>query len=210
LQKDWKERLQIIAQTDAKIYMFASANLLNKDTVNELRRNGVYMVCLGLEDIWSTYAKNQKLDEACGLLSDCGIYKHLCFIVNPLKIVGKEKGKQFYGELLKRFTELRAEMVGGNFLMPFRGTKLWDEYYYLVSEKDYKEYDSKSAFLIKNEVVRKKMEYFMFWYQWEYFTGDFYNNNIRKFAVNDTLFLRFKELYAKFVPEHERLWNVRA
>ena len=209
LQRDWRERLQVIAQMKAKIYLFASANLLNEEMVKEFRRNGVYMVCLGLEDIWSNYTKNNKLDEACKMLENACIYKYLSFIVNPLKIVGQDKGKQFYADLLRRFESLKAEMVCGNFLMPFRGTKLWDEYYHLVSEKDYKSYDSKSAFLIKNEVVRKKMEYFMFWHQWQYFTSDFYNDNLRKFAVNDTLFLRFKELYDRFVPEHERLWNVR-
>ena len=38
-----------------------------------------------------------------------------------------------------------------------------------VDESDYKDYDSKSAFLIKNKVVRKKMEFFMFYYQWLYY-----------------------------------------
>lgn len=210
LQKDWRERLTIINQTGAKIYLFASANLLNEDNIRFMRDHGVYMVCLGLEDITVDYQKNRTLDDVCKLLKEYGIYIYLSFIVNPLKIIGKEKGKEFYTKLMGRFKELAPEMVCGNFLMPFRGTKIWDEYYAFVSEDDYKYFNSKSAFLVKNEVVRTKMEFFMFWYQWQYYTSDFYNQNIRTFAVHDTLHNRFLELYDEFIPKYKRLWNVRA
>ena len=33
LQKDWKEKLKIIKETGAKIYLFASANLLTEENV---------------------------------------------------------------------------------------------------------------------------------------------------------------------------------
>lgn len=209
LQKDWKERLQIINQLGAKIYLFASANLLNEENIKFLKENGVYMVCLGLEDIWNEYNKNKTLGDVCDLLSKYGIYKYLSFIVNPLKIVGREQGKKYYEDLLNVFYNLKPEMVCGNFLMPFRGTKLWDEYYHLVSQDDYKNYTSKSAFLIKNEVVREKMEFFMFWFQWVYYNSDFYRDNIRKFDTGDTLHLRFLELYKEFIPKYERIWDVR-
>jgi len=213
LQKDWKERLSIINRTGARIYLFASANLLNEDMVKYFKENNVYMVCLGLEDITVDYSKNKKLSEAVKLLKKYGIFTYLSFIVNPLKIIGKEKGIDFYRRLIDRFQELQPEMVCGNFLMPFRGTKLWDEYYAFVSPEDYKDYDSKSAFLVKNPVVRKKMEFFMFYYQYLYYTSSFYNENVRKFkndGKEDTLYLRFEELKEKFVPIYERIWNVRA
>ena len=111
---------------------------------------------------------------------------------------------------MTRFYELAPEMVCGNFLMPFRGTKLWDEYYYLVSPEDYKYYNSKSAFLIRNPVVRQKMEFFMFYYQWLYYTSEFYNKNVRQFDIEDTLNLRFLELHKEFIPKYERLWYERA
>ena len=139
---------------------------------------------------------------------DSGVF-YFYKIVNPLKIIGQEAGKKFYDGLMTRFHELAPEMVCGNFLMPFRGTKIWDEYYPFVSREDYKHYDSKTAFLIRNQVVREKMHFFMFWNQWLYYTSDFYAKNVRKFVIHDTLHLRFMELYNQLRPEYERIWDVR-
>lgn len=198
LQKDWKERLLAIKEMGAKIYLFASANLLDTDTVSFMKENGVYMICLGLEDITSFYAKNKKLDEACNLLHENDIMTYLSFIVNPLKVHTQEESDAFYSKLLDRFIELRPEMVCGNFLMPFRGTKIWDSYKHLVEEKDYDFYNSKSAFLEKDAVNRQRMEYEMFYYQNLYYNSEFYQENIRKFDVFDTLHLRFLELEEQF------------
>ena len=209
LQKDWEARLEIIAETGAKIYLFASANLITEDVVRSMAASNVYMVCLGLEDITVSYGKNNHLDEACALLKKYGIYVYLSFIVNPLKIIGREKGEKFYNDLLKRFDDLKPEMVCGNFLMPFKGTKLWDEYYWLVSEDDYKEYDSKSAFVIKNKILRKKMEYFMFHYQMKYYRSPVYRR-LREFECGDMLHLRFQELERKFNAVYDAIWDKRA
>lgn len=38
----------------------------------------------------------------------------------------------------------------------------------------------------------------MFKFQWDYYNSDFYNNNVRKFATGDTLYLRFLELKKQF------------
>jgi len=209
LQPDWKDRLALINKTGAKIYLFASANLLNKDSIEFMASQDVYMICLGLEDISKSYEKNRNLGKVAGLLKKNGIYTYLSFIVDPLKIIGREEGKGFYNKLMKRFYELAPEMVCGNFLMPFRGTKIWDQYYAFVGREDYKHYDSKTAFLIKNSVVREKMHFFMFWHQWLYYNSDFYNQKVRKFAVHDTLHKRFIELYNQFRPWYERLWDVR-
>lgn len=198
LQKDWPERLQVIKELGAKIYLFASANLLDEKTVSIMKNNNVYMVCLGLEDITVDYKKNKKLDEACELLHNNDIMVYLSFIVNPLKIKTQEESNEFYSKLLKRFKELQPEMICGNFLMPFRGTKIWDEYKDLVDEEDYNSYNSKSAFLEKDKENRKRMEYEMFYYQWLYYTSDFYKENIRTFQVEDTLHLRFLELKEQF------------
>ncbi len=198
LQRDWKERLQAIKEMGAKIYLFASANLLNEDTVKFMKENNVYMVCLGLEDITVDYDKNKTLDEACHLLHDNDIMVYLSFIVNPLKIRTQEESNEFYSRLLDRFIELRPEMVCGNFLMPFRGTKIWDDYKDLVSEEDYNHYNSKSAFLEKDKENRLRMEYEIFYYQWLYYTSDFYQENVRVFHTEDTLNLRFLELKEQF------------
>ena len=212
LQKDWQERLQILhaALPDTKIYLFASANTITEKAAAFMKDHGVYMICLGLEDPTKVYTKNNHLDNAVKLLKACGIYVYLSFIVNPLEIIGKQKGEEFYSILTSRFEELAPEMVCGNFLMPFRGTGLWDEYYAFVSRSDYKYYDSKTPFLVRNEVLQEKMKFFMFWYQWKYYTSDFYQKNVRKFDVSDTLHLRFVELKDEFESRYLRYWNVRA
>ena len=156
------------------------------------------MICLGLEDITVEYGKNKRLDEVCELLHKYGIYVYLSFIVNPVKINTDEKAESFYQRLLERFYKLRPEMVCGNFLMPFRGTKLWEEYKDLVTKEDFQYYNSKSAFLEKDMKRRKKDEFDMFYYQWVYYTSDIYNEHVRKFDIYDTLHLRFLELKEEF------------
>ena len=210
LQSDWKQRLETISSIipQAKIYLFASSNLLNEENIIFMKKNNVYLICLGLEDVTVSYGKNMLLDLTCSLLKKHGIYIYLSFIVNPLKIVGKENGINFFEKLMDRLYQLGPEMICGNFLMPFRGTKIWDEYYQYVSPEDYKYYDSKSAFLVRNPILRKKMEYFMFRYQWIYFNSEFYNK-IRNFNCGDTLNKRFIELYSKFDKIYKSIYNQR-
>jgi hypothetical protein len=212
MQRDWRERLAVLhrALPETKLYMFASANTINsEERARVLAENGTYMVCLGLEDPTKEYAKNRHLDEVVARLKRFGIYTYLSFIVNPLEIVGREAGVEFYARLMARFNELGPEMVCGNFLMPFRGTALWDKYYQYISPEDYRYYDSKTPFLVRNPVTRDKIRFFMFWYQWLYYTSDWYRDNVRRFDIGDTLHLRFEELYAEFRPLYERLWDVR-
>lgn len=210
-QKDWQYRLNLIHFyfPSTKIYLFGSANTINENAIKFMAEHGVYMICLGLEDVTVKYNKNKKLDTVVETLKKYGIYTYLSFIVNPLKIVGREEGKAFYQLLLNRLFELKPEMVCGNFLMPFRGTKLWDNYYHLISPEDYVHYTSKEPFLIRNEILREKMKFFMFWYQWEYFTSNIYNNEVRTFACYDTLHRRFLELYKEFECKYRKLWNIR-
>lgn len=206
LQKDWKDKLKIINQLGAKIYLFASANLCTEETVKFMKENGVYMVCLGLEDITVEYKKNDKLQEVCDRMHKYGIYVYLSFIVNPLKVNTQENSKIFYERLEERVKSLKADMVCGNFLMPFRGTKIWNDYKDYVTEEDFKEYDSKSAFLEKDKIIRKEIEYKMFKFQLDYYHSDFYKNNCREFNNNDTLGLRFKELEEQF-SNYNSIWR---
>jgi len=208
MQRDYKEKLEVIKETGAKIYLFASANTLTDEVAEVFAKNNVYMVCLGLEDPTKDYIKNKTLYEATQRLKKKGIYVYLSFIVDPLKIVGAGKGKEFYDLLYKRFEELAPEMVCGNFLMPFPGTPLWDQFYHLVSKEDFKYYNSKTPFLIKNELVAMKMKYFMFDVQWKYYTSDTYKK-VRKFQTNDTLYERFLELRDEFEKMFEGIKHIR-
>lgn len=211
-QRDWKERLEIIhrALSETRLYLFASADTFKEDTAAIFARNGVYMVCLGLEDPTVEYAKNRKLDQVVGDLKKAGIMVYLSYIVDPLKVIGQEAARDFYSILMTRIRELAPEMICGNFLMPFPGTALWDKYYAHVSPEDYVHYDSKTPFLIRNPVVREKMKFFLFWYQWQYYASNFYRDNVRKFFTGDTLHLRFRELYDHFRVIGECYWDRRA
>lgn len=210
LQRDWRERLRLINGIGARIYLFASANrLTNEEDVKFFAQNGVYMVCLGLEDVTKSYQKNEKLEEVVRMLKRYGIYTYLSFIVNPLEIVGREEGAAYYQKLMDAFNTLGPEMVCGNFLMPFKGTPMYDQYYAHVSEADYAHYDSKTPFLVHNEKLREKMKFFLFWYQWLYFTSDFYNKNVRRFDQGDTLYERFVELERHFRARFPRYFDQR-
>jgi len=209
LQNDFEERLRIIARLDAKIYMFGSANTLTKKVMDKLKEYGVYMICIGLEDPTKTYAKNKTLDKVVAGLKDRGIYTYLSFIVNPLEVVGAVKATAFYKALKERVYHLMPEMICGNFLMPFPGTPIWDDYYHLISEDDFKEYDSKTPFLIKNRVVHDKMRYYMFKFQWDYFMSSKYDQQVRDFEVEDTLHLRFLELKRYFDEVYRSIAIVR-
>lgn len=210
LQRDWREKLAIISQLGAKIYLFASSNLCTEDNVKYMKDHGVYMVCLGLEDVMVDYAKNKELDRTCNLFHRYGIYVYLSFIVDPTKINSKAKSDAYYAKLLARFHELRPEMVCGNFLMPFRGTPIWEDYKHLITREDFKFYTSKSAFLEKDLNMRRWDEYNLFHYQWLYYTSDFYNHEIRQFATGDTLHLRFKELKHEFEESGNYQWQPEA
>ncbi len=212
MQRDWAERIEVLHKTmpSTKIYLFASANTLSSKVVETLAECGVYMVCLGLEDPTKEYGKNKYLDRAVKRLKHNGVMTYLSFIVDPLEVVGRERGEEFYAALRRRFVELEPEMVCGNFLMPFRGTGLWDRYYQHVAPEDYKLYNSKEPFLVRNPVLREKMKFWMFWHQWSYFKSDLYAKNVRKFETGDTLHLRFTELYERFRPQFERIYDVRA
>lgn len=203
LQSDWKEKLIEIESIGAKIYLFASANLCTPSNIEFMASHGVYMICLGLEDITENYTKNKTLDNAVKILHDYGVYVYLSFIVNPTKINTDEKSEEFYLRLMSRFNDLRPEMVCGNFLMPFKGTKLWDQYKDLVCEDDFDLYNSKSAFLEKDLSRRAKDEYDMYKIQLDYYTSSIYP---REFKVHDTLHERFIELSEKF-REYEEAYN---
>jgi radical SAM superfamily enzyme YgiQ (UPF0313 family) len=199
LQPDYKDKLEIIAdKTNAKVYLFASANMVTEEAAKTMAENNVYMVCLGLEDPTKSYGKNKRLNQSVEILKDHGIATYLSFIVDPLQMVGEGKAKEFYNLLYQKFEELKPEMVCGNFLMPFPGTPIWDKYYHLISNEDFEQYDSKTPFLIKNEIVAEKMKYYMFDVQWKYYNSDLYNNEVRQFDVGDTLNLRFTELKEQF------------
>lgn len=201
LQRDWKERLKIVNESmpNTKIYTFASANTLKEPTIKYMAEHNVYMVCLGLEEPTKNYIKNKKLDEVTAMLKRYGIMVYMSFIIDPLKTITEEDEKTLYSILEERIIELKPEMVCGNFLMPFPGTPLWDNYKEKVTPEMYKYYNSKIPFLVgDNKDILNRQKYQMYRFQWDYFNSEFYNKNIRTFRTGDTLDLRFRQLNCRF------------
>ena len=97
-------------------------------------------------------------------------------------------------------------MLCGNFLMPFKGTKIYENFKDYIKDEDYDLFNSKSAFLEKNLEIRKEIEYQMYKFQDDYFHSDFYAKNCRNFDENDTLGLRFKELKEEF-STYKSIWE---
>lgn len=207
LQRDWKEKLLEIEKVGAKIYLFASANLLTKPTVEFMKEHGVYMICLGLEDVLKDYGKNRDLDVVCQRLHEAGIYVYLSFIVDPIAMKEHRTEACYYQRLQERFVKLKPEMVCGNFLMPFRGTKLWEEYKRYITEEDFDEYNSKSAFLEKDPVKREHDEWMMFKVQKDYYYSTFYIEHVREFRIGDTLHNRFIDLWRDRFKKYEEANN---
>ncbi len=200
LHKDWKERLAIIKRTGAKLILFSSSNLLLKNnTIETLKKNNVYMVSIGIDNINSPTIKNKNIETAINKLKEYKIYAGLDFIVDSESIVTENARTEFYTRLLEVFKWLKPEMVSGTFLVPFKGTTLWNKYSSKVNENDYVFYNGKTAFLIKNNELREKIHFDMFWYQWLYFTSELYNTKVRHFFIEDTLHKKFMELYRYFV-----------
>lgn len=187
-QPDWNERLRLIGELGARLYLFASADTITLDIAKTLAKNGVYMVCLGLEDITQNYAKNKRLDEAVAALHACGVYVYLSYIVNPLVWT-----KQLYRKLYERIWSLLPEMISANFLLPFPRTAMWKKYGHLVPFEDYRLFDSKHAVLV-DKSERERHEFELFWYQWKYYTSKRYNAKVRKFDCGDTLWHKFDKL----------------
>ena len=101
---DWKERLAILKEIGAKIFLYASANTLDEEKIKYMKENGVYNVFMGLEDISKSYPKNAEMDTFCELLHKHGIHKMLSFIVGPLTLDTDEQITEYFTKLAKRLS----------------------------------------------------------------------------------------------------------
>ena len=200
---DFKERLSIIGETGAKIWLFSSANTLNEEKIKCLKENGVYMVLMGLEDITQSYSKNKNIDKVSGLLHENGIYPALTYIVDPLSLDTDGKISDYFGKLSQRFKDLKPALLYGYFLLPLRGTPMYEKYRHLILDSDFKNYDFSSAFLVRDPVQKEKLERAMIQCKSDYYTSDFYRENVREFECGDQLHLTFEREKSKWMQSKE-------
>jgi radical SAM superfamily enzyme YgiQ (UPF0313 family) len=202
-QKQWMSYLNIIRSKfeQSKLYFFSTSNELDKEKIQLLKENNTHIICLGLENPSLSYPKNQKLVEICNLLHEYNIYIYLSYIYDPLY----SDKNSYYSELEKILKILKPTMITANFLMPFPKTKIWSKYAHLINEKDYKYYNSKEPFIIRNNEINKELKYDLWKFQIDYYTSTIYKD-IRNFECGDTLHIRFQELDKQFNKGEHRVY----
>lgn len=192
--KDWKERLDILKRKTDKLYLFSSSDMLTKETVRELKNRKVWMVSLGLEDVTKEYTKNRNLDSAVRNLKNAGVYTDISFIINPAFRQGFVDG--ILDKLMERLKCYMPERICGNFLIPYPGTKVWNEYKFMLKYEDYPYMTGKYALLEPDYLIRNDLEEKLIQFQLDYFMSKEYNQ-VRNFECNDTLHNIFKSLQSK-------------
>jgi len=184
---DWKGRLKILNQTGAKIEIFAAVYTLNEEKIKFLKDNGVYLVYIGIEDLSKNYPKNNNVTEVYHLLKKYGIYTKTSLMTNPLLLDTESKETEEFNKISDKLRELKPEVVLLNCLMPFYGTVDWEKYKHIVTEEMMADYEFGKAALIKDPVRRKNFEHSMFKVVNDYYTSQFYKDNVRNFHCGDNL-----------------------
>lgn len=199
-RKQLKEVAQVYGKGDFDVlYSFGTATTLTDEKMKFLADNNWHSLNLGLEEINTTYRKNKDLAKAIELGKKYGIQINLSFIVNDHGKSLNESLKDYHA-LFKAFCDYKPAMVAANFMMPFPGTGIWDEYKHRVTEDDFIKYDSKTPIFAKEKLAdwHKHMAVAV---QLAYYHSDAYAEN-RNFHNGDNLNLRFNELEKQFGMEN--------
>ncbi|MDE2101343.1 MAG: radical SAM protein [Patescibacteria group bacterium] len=181
------------------LYSFGTATTLTDEKMKFLADNNWHSLNLGLEEINTTYRKNKDLARAIELGKKYGVKINFSFIVNDY---GKSLNESLrdYHALFQAFVDYKPAMVAANFMMPFPGTGIWDEYKHRVTEDDFVKFDSKTPIFSKEKLAdwHKHMAVAV---QLAYYHSDEYKE-VRDFHCGDNLDLRFRELEKQFGMEN--------
>jgi radical SAM superfamily enzyme YgiQ (UPF0313 family) len=191
---DWKERLELIKESTDKIYLFASADMVTKETVRILKKNRVWMVSMGMEDITMQYPKNRNLHNAIKILKDADIFVDLSFIINPSTLKNINEEMELFRQIKRKLFSYMPERICGNFLIPFPGTMISKKYH--IKPNKYRLMTGKSAILSKNKNQKNRLERMLINIQLDYFMSSEYNE-MREFQCGDTLHDIFIRLLKK-------------
>lgn len=179
------------------LYSFGTGAVMAKrpDLIHCLVENGWHSLNFGLEDIGTKYKKNVNLKMATENCKRNGMKYVMSFIVND---DGKDivAARANYQALYEAFCDLGPSQVCANFLMPFPGTKIWDQYKDRVGDSDFNKFDSKTPLFCSGELKtwHKRM---LVAVQLKYYFSDAYKR-VRNFECGDTLHLRMMELAREF------------
>ncbi len=177
------------------LYSFGTAAALTDKKIEILKNNNWHSLCLGLEDVATSYKKNKTLESVSEKLLEANIGLTLSFIVNDAN-KSIDDITENYKNLTKAFFHLKPIMVCANFFMPLPGTKLGDAPENQVSSAMWKYFDSKTPIFTTEEIqlLHRKLAVAV-QLNW-YYSKDY--KQIRNFEKGDTLHLRMVELAKSF------------
>lgn len=180
------------------LYSFGTSGVFAKrpELLPVLKESGWHSLNLGLEDVGVKYRKNINIKMGVQNIHKNGLHHVMSFIVND---DGKtlDEARANYQALYEAFIDLKPLQTCANFLMPFPGTRLWENYKNRVSSKDFDRFDSKTPVFTYGPEAEwhKRMLVSL---QLKYYLSDVYNKQVRQFDCGDTLNLRMMELRKEF------------
>lgn len=179
------------------LYSFGTSTVYAKrpEVLKTLKNNGWHSLNIGLEDIGVKYKKNLNMKLGVENIHKAGLNHVMSFIVNDQGKT-KEEARANYKALYEAFVDLKPLQVCANFLMPFPGTKLWNEHSNRFKAEDFDKFDSKTPLFSEGAFAEwhKRM---LVAVQLKYYYSDEYAK-FRDFHCGDTLDLRMKELAKEF------------
>lgn len=179
------------------LYSFGTGAVMAQrpELIKCLVDNGWHSLNFGLEDIGEKYRKNINLKLATENCKKNGMKYVMSFIVNDN---GKDinAARANYNALFDAFCDLGPSQVCANFLMPFPGTKIWNDFKDRVQSTDFDKFDSKTPLFCSSELKEwhKRM---LVAVQLKYYRSNAYKK-VRTFECGDTLHLRMVELEQEF------------
>ena len=180
------------------LYSFGTSSVFAKkpELLKVLKENGWHSLNLGLEDVGVKYKKNLNLKIGVDNIHKNGLKHVMSFIVND---DGKsfDEAKANYYALYDAFIDLKPLQTCANFLMPFPGTQIWNDYKDRVDHHDFDRFDSKTPLFTTGKLAEwhKRM---LVAVQLKYYLSDVYNKQVREFTCGDTLHLRMQELSKEY------------
>jgi radical SAM superfamily enzyme YgiQ (UPF0313 family) len=177
------------------LYSFGTAAAMNERKIKTLADSNWHSLCLGLEDVHTTYKKNKTLLSVSEMCQKYDVGLTLSFIINDENKTLDDMIKN-YQALTQAFFELNPVMVCANFFMPLPGTKLGDSMKERVNKEMWKKFDSKTPLFapIELEYLHRQLAIAvqLNWYRSKQYA------KIRDFECGDTLHLRMLELEKSF------------
>lgn len=177
------------------LYSFGTAAALNEKKMRHLADNNWHSLCLGLEDVNTTYRKNKTLFAVSEMCQKYNVGLTLSFIVNDDKKSLEDMIKN-YQALTQAFFELKPIMVCANFFMPLHGTKLGDSMQDRVDAKMWSKFDSKTPLFSSPELEYLHRQLAVAVQLNWYYSSEY--AKLRNFECGDTLHLRMLELAKSF------------